>query len=149
MRRFLLNKYWIFLLRFALGLLFILWSLDKIIHPVEFAKIVNNYRILPPVLVNLWALVLPWIELTCGVALILGLFTEGAILVITGLLIIFIGAMGQALIRGIDTACGCFKVTEESTKVGWERIGEDVLMLLGAINIVWARISKGVKRASR
>ena len=134
-----MNKYWILFLRYALGVLFIYASLDKILHPLEFARAVENYRLLPPVLVNLMGVVLPWIEVICGLALISGVCSDGAVLIISFLLVIFIVAMGQATFRGIDIGCGCFKVTDEGTKVGWERIGEDLLMLLAALNIIFYR----------
>jgi len=143
MKKILLHRNWIFLLRLALGGIFIYASLDKILHPLDFARAIDNYRILPPLLVNILAIVLPWIEILCGAALIIGVFSDGAVVILGILLIIFIGAMGQAIMRGIDIGCGCFKVTSETQKVGWERIGEDFLMLLAAVNILGFRLSSG------
>lgn len=141
MKGILLNRYWVFLLRLALGGVFIWASIDKILHPLDFAWKISNYRVLAPVLVNILAVVLPWIEILCGMALVVGIFTDGAVVIICLLLIIFMAAMGQAVFRGIDIGCGCFKVTTEAAKVGWERIGEDFLMFLAAINILSFRRS--------
>ncbi len=142
MRKLFLSKYWIFILRVIIGGLFIYASLDKILHPLDFAKAVDNYRMLPPVMVNILAILIPWVEIICGIALIIGFFSDGAVLSITILLLIFIIAMVQATIRGIDTGCGCFKVTGETSKVGWARIGEDILILLATINIIFFKYRK-------
>lgn len=142
MKSFLYNRYWIFLLRLALGLIFIYASLDKILNPVDFAKAIANYRLLPPILVNVSAVIIPWLEALIGVALILGLFADGALFIIAVLLLVFIGGMAQAILRGIDIACGCFGVSSETSRVSWVRVGEDLLMLIAAVNIMGFRWSR-------
>ncbi len=103
-----------FIVRVALGIIFIAASIDKIIHPAEFAKIIHNYRLMPGFLINLWAITLPWIELICGILLTLGLFREGAFSVITALIIIFVIAVGINVVRGVNLDCGCFTVSEHA-----------------------------------
>ena len=78
------------LLRVFMGLIFIWASWDKLLDPVAFARVVHNYQIIPSSMVNLVAIILPWIELTCGLLLILGLLTKGSIFIIDSLLFIFI-----------------------------------------------------------
>ena len=73
--------------RLFLGGIFVYASCDKILHPVIFAETVYNYQVLPDLLVNITALVLPWVELLVGLALILGLWLAGA-LVISNLLLL-------------------------------------------------------------
>ena len=51
------------LVRLFVGGVFIYASIDKIMHPHGFAELVNNYHILPPYLVNLMAIFLPWLEM--------------------------------------------------------------------------------------
>ena len=67
-----IEKYIVLLSRIILGGVFIYASLDKIANPAEFAKAVGNYHVLPFGVENLLALVLPWMELLVGLALILG-----------------------------------------------------------------------------
>src|SRR5438876_2033 len=63
---------------------------DDILHlslanPVGFARDIDNYKILPwPAAVAL-ALYLPWLEILCGLALIVRRLYRGAILLLTGL----------------------------------------------------------------
>ena len=90
------------------GLIFAAASLHKIAQPLQFAHIIENYRILPGLLVNPAAIVLPWIELTCGLLLICGIVREASASVLFFLSGIFILAVGFNLVRGIDFDCGCF-----------------------------------------
>lgn len=102
--------------RMILGAVFIYASIDKIIHPAAFAEAVYNYQILPDFLINLTAIVLPWLELVLGGFLIIGLFREGSVLIVTLLLVVFIGAMIFNLARGLDIYCGCFTTSTEGAK---------------------------------
>jgi putative oxidoreductase len=118
------------LLRIVLGGLFVWASGHKILHPQLFAEEVANYGILPPVLVNLCALILPWVELIAGSFLILGLFTRSSALTLCLLLLVFLIAISLNLFRGIQIECGCFGPGEE---LGWPTLVRDLLMLaLGA-----------------
>ena len=56
------------------------------------------------------AIVLPWVELLCGLLLLAGFWSQTALLIVTGLLVGFVIATGQAWVRGIDIACGCFNL---------------------------------------
>jgi uncharacterized membrane protein YphA (DoxX/SURF4 family) len=63
---------------------------------------------LPMGVVKLAAVVLPWVELLCGLMLLAGWETESALLVVVGLVTVFLVATGQAWARGLDISCGCF-----------------------------------------
>jgi uncharacterized membrane protein YphA (DoxX/SURF4 family) len=80
----------------------------KLLDPLRFATDISNYQILPwPVAVRL-AFYLPWLEVLCGLALIFHRLFAGALVLTTGLMLVFIGATFSAKARGIDLACGCF-----------------------------------------
>lgn len=98
------------LVRTSLGLVFLWASWDKILCPDKFAAIIANYDILPAATINLAALVLPWIEMICGVLLLVGRLIPGAVLVLNTLLVVFILATSFNLYRGLDVDCGCFSV---------------------------------------
>jgi len=111
----LLNKPLYFWVRLLLGIIFVLASVDKIIHPAAFAEIIYNYQILPGELINLTAIILPWLELILGVFLILDLWLPGAVLLSNLLLVTFFGALVFSLARGLDIHCGCFSTSQEAT----------------------------------
>ena len=96
------------LLRFVLGQIFILAAFNKILDPASFADVVTNYAILPGFLVAPVAVLLPWLEFVCGVALVANRLTRGAALVIFLLLTTFLSGLGYNLFRGLDISCGCF-----------------------------------------
>ena len=116
--------------RILLGLMFIYASLDKIAHPEEFAKQIGYYKALPFGLENVLAIVLPWTELIVGICLIAGLLVDGATLLSIIMMLVFILAISQAMLRGIDITCGCFKVSADSDKLGLDTIIRDIIFLV-------------------
>ena len=129
MKRLLENPLILLVLRLSLGGMFVYASWDKILHPAQFAQAVYNYKILPVPLVNLFALILPWIELLSGLCLILGIYIRGNALVITCLLFTFVAAAVISIYRNLDITCGCFD-TAGGRKVGARLIIEDSSLLL-------------------
>ncbi len=128
----------------ALGLLFVVAALPKLADPPGFAHMIYNYRILPGSLVNLFALVLPWVELLAGVALLLGLWTRASASLIAALLVVFLVALSVNLLRGNAIDCGCFDVTAAGKSVP-ERLADmrrdvvrDLGMLLLAVPVLLA-----------
>jgi len=98
--------------RWVLGTAFIYASYHKIIEPAQFAKVIYGYYLFPPFSINFIAIVLPFLELFCGLALVLGIYPRSAALVINFLLIAFIVALSINLIRGQEFDCGCFSFSE-------------------------------------
>jgi uncharacterized membrane protein YphA (DoxX/SURF4 family) len=125
--------------RLILGAVFMYASIDKILHPAAFAEAVYNYQILPDYLINLTAIILPWLELVLGIVLVIGLFRGGSVLIVTGLLVVFLGAMIFNLARGLDIYCGCFSVSTEGANnapMVWYVI-RDGLFLLPAFYLLY------------
>ena len=129
------HRNFILALRIILGAIFMYASMDKMANPQEFAKIIHNYHILPVQLVNLLAIFLPWIELLTGLFLAVGKWEKASALIFSTLLVIFIIALAQALVRGLDISCGCFSVKPSTTSEVWLRIIEDLGMLFFSVNL--------------
>jgi uncharacterized membrane protein YphA (DoxX/SURF4 family) len=94
--------------RLYLGGVFVWACLHKIAHPAAFAVDIATYQLLPVALINLLALVLPWVELLAGAMLIVGLRVRAAALLVAGMMAMFMIALGWALARGLEMSCGCF-----------------------------------------
>ena len=92
----------------ALGAIFVAAAIPKILDPPSFAHMIYNYRLLPGQLVNALALILPWLELLCGLALIVGVWRRTAALIVGVLLLVFIAGVGINLARNNAIDCGCF-----------------------------------------
>jgi len=106
--------------RLILGGVFIYASFDKILHPAAFAEAVFNYQILPAQLINLMALILPWLELILGVLLLSGIWVSGAVLGVNLLMVTFLAALVFNTARGLNISCGCFSTeTTSSGLSGW------------------------------
>lgn len=116
--------------RIFLGFMFIYASLDKIANPVEFAKQVGYYKVLPFGLENMLAIVLPYTELIVGICLIAGLMVDGAALLSIIMMLVFILVISQAMLRGIDITCGCFKVSADSEQLGLHNIIRNIVFLV-------------------
>jgi putative oxidoreductase len=129
LRAVLTDKRVVLIFRLVLGVTFVYASVDKIAHPDQFAKIVYNYKILPDFLINIFAVTLPWVELVAGLFLILGVFTEGASLLISFLLVIFLAAISVNVLKGIDLNCGCFSTDPAGKKEGISLLYKDFLFL--------------------
>lgn len=135
MRAIFTNKYFCTVVRIFLGAVFVYASMDKISNPGAFAGIIKNYHILPVQLVNLLAIFLPWLEFYTGLFLIIQKWVRASLLIYSGLMVIFVVALSQALIRGLDISCGCFSVQSAESSRIWLRIAEDILLLFLSINL--------------
>jgi putative oxidoreductase len=96
------------ILDLVLAGIFIYAGALKALDPVQFARDIDNYKILPwPVSVAL-AFYLPWLEIFCALGLVFRFFYRGALSILTALIVIFTLATIAAKVRGLDITCGCF-----------------------------------------
>ena len=93
---------------FIVGGIFIYAGVIKAVDPLRFAIDIDNYKMLPWAIGVRVAFYLPWLELLCGLALILRFFYRGGLFILTALTFIFIAASITAKVRGLDITCGCF-----------------------------------------
>jgi hypothetical protein len=98
------------LARFILGAVFLWAAAPKIASPLSLVETIMGYRLLPQVLLAPAAIVLPFVELWAALAVLFGpsrLRRSGALL-LGALLLVFMLAAAQGLLRGLDFECGCF-----------------------------------------
>ena len=148
MRRVIDNDLLTVILRVAIGVTFIYASIYKINDPGTFAKSIWFYHLVPGDLINLMALILPWIELLCGLALILGLFYHGAVVLVNVMMVTFILALSAAIVRGIDIECGCFKAAKASTDAAWEALALDLVLILFTMQLLFSRSKRWMLSSS-
>lgn len=141
MKKFLNNEYFLLISRITVGTVFLMVSLAKVVHPGAFANEIGNYDLFPEIIVNFSAVVLPWIELICGMLLIAGVRLKANSLIISILLIFFILSVGSAMARGLNIDCGCYS-NIKAEKVGWNKIFENLSMLLLTLNIYFSNNKK-------
>jgi len=129
----------------ALGAVFVAAALPKLADPPGFAKAIWNYQLFPAFTVHPAALVLPWLELLCGLCLCLGLWTRAAAAWILALLLVFMAALSVNLARHHPVECGCFS-TQNRTLSEAERLADlrwalvrDLALIALAAQILAAR----------
>jgi len=127
------NKYILFGFRLVVGGVFIWAGLLKIFDPLGFAQNIANYRVFPQGISFFLALFLPWIEVICGVFLIVGILRGASSLLLSGLLSVFLALIALTILRGIDIDCGCFGSI--SRKIDYKLILMDSALLFFSLNI--------------
>ena len=130
----LLGNSWIELAaRWFLGATFVYASYSKILAPAVFAKIIYGYDLFPGVLINLIAIIIPFVELVAGLALIMGFYPRSTALVINAMLVTFIISLSINIIRGHEFDCGCFAINagNQSTFPGPLLIRDLIYFALG------------------
>ena len=125
------------LIALLVGALFIYAGVVKIIDPVEFARDIDNYKMLPWKFGVGLALYLPWLEILCGVSLLTRVFYRGSVFIVTLLMSLFIIASIVAKARGLDVSCGCFGHASKYLTFSWHLVLD--FLLLGGLLFLWKR----------
>jgi len=123
------------LIGIIIGCLFIYAGVVKIIDPVEFARDIDNYKMLPWRFGIFLALYLPWLEIFCGLALITRLLYRAGVFIVTALMTLFIVASIIAKARGLDVSCGCFGHASKYLNFSWH-LTLDFALLIGLV-MLW------------
>jgi uncharacterized membrane protein YphA (DoxX/SURF4 family) len=133
------RKFWLeTILRWGFGLLLIYASWEKILNPLDFARAVENYRVVGYSLSLYTAAFLPVLEFLTGLLLLAGVWKDAASLVNLCLMAVFLILVAQAAIRGLDIECGCFG-SGQSQAIGPLKLAENILYALLAL-LLWKRI---------
>jgi uncharacterized membrane protein YphA (DoxX/SURF4 family) len=123
------------MLRLVVGGAFVAAGVLKLADPAKFAVDVSHYRLVPYELLNLVAILLPWIEVTTGGCVLAGVWLRAAALVITSLTAVFFVAIVSALARGLNIECGCFG-TVGGQHVGLVNLAIDTTLFFLAVLLV-------------
>ena len=133
------------LLRLAFGGFFVYAAATKLFGPlglVSFTDDIRTFHILPDPWVGWLAMTLPWFEIFCGIAVIIGPLRQGALVLLNLCLVVFLVALISAWVRGLDVSCGCFGHADAHTSV-LEMILRDLgLLLVGC----WLLASSRIRR---
>jgi uncharacterized membrane protein YphA (DoxX/SURF4 family) len=135
-RSWIFNPWLLLVFRLILAAVFIYTGLQKIGKPLAFADEIEMYKVLDygPLLYCV-AIVLPWIELLCGISLVSGIFIRGSALILLVMNAVFIAVIafrtsGVMAEEGIGLFnvyfdCGCgFGAT-----YAWKKLIEDLIFL--------------------
>ncbi|MDZ7860534.1 MAG: MauE/DoxX family redox-associated membrane protein [Candidatus Krumholzibacteriota bacterium] len=150
------RQYLVILARIILAAVFIYAAFGKINKPMLFSQQIKEYGIFDgSFLLYTVAVVLPWIELLCGISLITGIFIRGTSLVLTAINIMFLIFIIYRVLNVMssgDTAffevffdCGCgFKPT-----YAWKKILENTALVGLSLILLFSREYRFVSLRSR
>jgi len=122
------------------GGIFVYAGVVKVLDPVQFANDIDNYKTLPWFVSVRLAVYLPWLEIFCGLALIFRFLYRGGLLILTALILVFIGATIAAKARGLDITCGCFGHASKNWNFSTHLV-LDLLILLAAV-VLFSRVRR-------
>lgn len=132
--------------RVVLAAVFIYAALQKIGKPLMFADEIEMYGIIGPgPVLYLTAIILPWIELLCGFALLTGIFMRGSALILSAMNFAFIIVIAYRTVgimsaegtpfREVYFDCGCgFGLT-----YAWKKLIEDAVFLVFSAAILFSK----------
>lgn len=123
------NDYLNLAVRILIGGLFIFTAISKLADLSVFAKEIDNYNIVPMYLINIFSLLLPWVELLCGIFLLTGIRVRANSVLSISLYSMFIIAILIAMLQGLSINCGCHtKILAD--RVGFAKVFQNTGLLL-------------------
>ena len=140
--RFFGNRYLILVCRLVLAATFLVSSFGKLVDIKHYSvALVYNLDILPGPLAIAFGWALPFIELACGISLLLGVLTRLSALGVALMSISFLITKIILLSRGTDVDCGCFGAIG-STMASWSIYLDPILLLLSVTILFSSRESR-------
>lgn len=115
----------------AFGIVFIWAGWVKVLDPAYFLASVRGFRILPDPYAAWMELVLPWIEIFSGLAVLTGWLRRGGLLLLNVALVVFGVALISAWARDLDVNCGCFGRGTGKTTIAEGLVRDVVLLAVG------------------
>jgi putative oxidoreductase len=129
--------------RVLLGGVFLVAGAAKMFDPGSLAASIRSYELpLPEWFVSLSAHALPYLEVMLGLYLLAGLFTRTAAWATNGLTLLFLLALMQGALRGLEIDCGCFGSSAGETSNLWLAAARDVGLLALGLHVTLAPLGR-------
>jgi putative oxidoreductase len=125
--------------RVILAGFFILAGVLKILDPKALTAAIETYQLLPYTASLLLALLLPWMEVLAGLGVLFKRLYGGSLMILALLLLLFIIALTQGWIRGLDVSCGCFGSADHENQTNYAWLILRDLILLAIAGTLWIR----------
>jgi uncharacterized membrane protein YphA (DoxX/SURF4 family) len=128
--------------RLVLGGVFVFSAVMKLDQPLLFAQAMTKFKVVDldahDHLIKIATFAVPWTELFCGVALILGMWTRAAALLLAAALASFTVLIVQTLQRGEAFECSCFGRLRLvcPAKLSWCNVGQNSVLFALALALL-------------
>ncbi|MFC1584510.1 MauE/DoxX family redox-associated membrane protein [Fibrobacterota bacterium] len=127
------------LVRIGLAVMFLMACYPKIQSPFGFAELIAQYQFLPSFSVNFFSLWLPVFELIVALGIVVTKWNREFTALMLIMMVMFIIALAQTLVRDLGVTCGCFDIEGAMDKEGaWVSLFRD-LALMGPIIWLWIK----------
>ena len=131
------NHVVVLIFRFVMAAFFLTSSYGKLVDIERYSvDAVYNFGILPMVLARPFGLVMPFIELLCGLGLLFGVLTRLSALGVGLMSLSFFIAKAIVLSQGRSIECGCFGAVIDT--LASVTIFMDIPMMFLATVVMWA-----------
>lgn len=130
------------LLQILIGCLFIWSAWEKIANPNDFCFAIRQYQVVAWTQAAYLAVTIPWVELACGVFLLLGIFVPYAAYLLLVCLCVFTSAQISVLIHGYSIDCGCIALLGTTSKVTWLTVLRNLAVLALCLGVLGNTNSK-------
>lgn len=135
------NPYATLISRIILGGVFVAAGATKIADPGGLAASIRSYGLaLSEWFVSLSAHALPYLEVMLGLYLLVGLFTRASAWAASALMCVFLLALVQGAVRGLEIDCGCFGASAGGESNLWLAAARDVGLLALGLHIALASL---------
>jgi len=117
--------------RVGLGGLFAYAGAMKLCDVSAFAGLLSRYEILPAFSITFFAAAIPLTECVVGSLLVFSRWVRLSAAAVSAMLVVFVIALSQAALRGLDVSCGCFGGASSSGPL--PAILRDLLLLVPSL----------------
>lgn len=124
--------------RLLLSCVFLYAAVMKLRNQAAFHEDVLNFQWISDPVAAWTALILPVVELVCGVAVLFPAWSRAAGIILSVLLLGFIVALVRAWASGLDLHCGCFGPTASPVNYPW-KLAQNAGLFFAAVSLVFAR----------
>lgn len=122
--------------RLAVGATFIYAALGKWGDAQALARIIDGYGLLPAWAVGPATMILPWLELTTGAALVFGFFEAPAAVILMLLEVVYFIALLSNLSGPDAILAGCFSISESGRTVSWWLVGLNAALIIMTASVL-------------
>lgn len=114
--------------QFSLGAVFLVSALPKVLAPRRVIHDIRSYGLLPADVIPIVGYVLGPLELLASVFLLSDVFPEIGAIIAGCLIVVFMGAVGFAIVTKKNLSCACFGLLYRE-RVGWTTLFRDAFLL--------------------
>lgn len=122
--------------RVVVGGVFVYAGAMKLCDVDAFRELLSRYGMVPDFALGFVAVTLPAFECVVGTLLVFSRWVRISAAATSAMLVVFIVALAQAGVRGLDVSCGCFGGSSFASGGVWEAVVRDIVLLVPSMCLV-------------